>query len=76
MRTVSVRYFVRDFDAAINFYAGLLGFRADMHPHSRCSRMKAFSHQIRDRVRQSPAPGSGSLPSVIACPPGRYRRTR
>jgi catechol 2,3-dioxygenase-like lactoylglutathione lyase family enzyme len=29
---VSVRYFVDDVDAAIGFYAGLLGFEVVMHP--------------------------------------------
>jgi catechol 2,3-dioxygenase-like lactoylglutathione lyase family enzyme len=32
MATVSVRYFVDDVDAAIEFYCGLLGFQEVMHP--------------------------------------------
>ena len=32
MATVQVRYIVRDVDAAIAFYTGLLGFKLDMHP--------------------------------------------
>ncbi len=32
MATVSVRYFVDDVDAAIDFYCGRLGFREVMHP--------------------------------------------
>lgn len=32
MTTVSVRYIVDDVDAAIEFYAGRLGFTVDMHP--------------------------------------------
>jgi catechol 2,3-dioxygenase-like lactoylglutathione lyase family enzyme len=32
MATVSVRYFVDDVDAAIDFYTGLLGFEMVMHP--------------------------------------------
>ena len=32
MGTVSVRYIVADVDAAIHFYAELLGFHVDMHP--------------------------------------------
>ena len=32
MATVSVRYIVDDVDAAIDFYAGRLGFTVDMHP--------------------------------------------
>jgi catechol 2,3-dioxygenase-like lactoylglutathione lyase family enzyme len=32
MATVSVRYFVDDVDAAIDFYTGLLGFEVVMHP--------------------------------------------
>ncbi|TDD66864.1 VOC family protein, partial [Actinomadura darangshiensis] len=30
--TVLVRYIVRDVDAAIGFYTGLLGFEVVMHP--------------------------------------------
>ncbi len=33
MATVSVRYFVRDIDAAIDFYCQLLDFHVDMHPN-------------------------------------------
>ena len=32
MGTVSVRYIVADVDAAIHFYAEMLGFHVDMHP--------------------------------------------
>ena len=32
MATVSVRYFVRDIDAAIDFYCQLLDFHVAMHP--------------------------------------------
>jgi len=32
MATVSVRYIVRDVEAAIAFYTGLLGFAVAMHP--------------------------------------------
>jgi catechol 2,3-dioxygenase-like lactoylglutathione lyase family enzyme len=30
--SVSVRYIVKDVDAAVAFYTGLLGFKVDMHP--------------------------------------------
>ena len=33
MATVSVRYFVREIDPAIEFYSELLGFHVDMHPN-------------------------------------------
>jgi catechol 2,3-dioxygenase-like lactoylglutathione lyase family enzyme len=33
MAAVSVRYFVRDIDAAIGFYCMLLGFKVEMHPN-------------------------------------------
>jgi len=32
MSKVSVRYIVRDVDAAIPFYTGMLGFKLEMHP--------------------------------------------
>ena len=32
MTTVNVRYIVDDVDAAIPFYAGMLGFKLEMHP--------------------------------------------
>ena len=34
MATVSVRYFVRDIDAAIDFYCAMLDFHVDMHPNA------------------------------------------
>ena len=33
MAAVSIRYFVRDIDAAIEFYCRLLGFQMEMHPN-------------------------------------------
>ena len=32
MSSVTVRYIVRDVDAAISFYTQMLGFKVDMHP--------------------------------------------
>jgi catechol 2,3-dioxygenase-like lactoylglutathione lyase family enzyme len=52
MATVSVRYIVRDVDAAIAFYCQHLGFHEDMHP------APAFAMLSRGDLRLSIGPQS------------------
>ena len=74
MATVSVRYVVRDVDAAIEFYCGQLGFREVMHPAS------AFAMLSRGDLRLVlSAPGGGpgggqAMPDGTLPEPGGWNR--
>jgi catechol 2,3-dioxygenase-like lactoylglutathione lyase family enzyme len=72
MPTVSVRYIVRDVDAAIAFYERL-GFREDMHP------APTFAMLSRDDLRlllSAPGPGGGcqATPDGRVPEPGGWNR--
>ncbi len=74
MATVSVRYIVRDVDAAIAFYCQHLGFREEMHP------APAFAMLSRGDLRLVlSAPGGGpgggqAMPDGTAPEPGGWNR--
>lgn len=74
MATVQVRYIVRDVDAAIAFYTGLLGFKLDMHP------APPFAMLSRGDLRlvlsaPNPAGGGGqSMPDGTRPEPGGWNR--
>ena len=74
MATVSVRYFVNDVDAAIEFYCGQLGFREVMHP------APAFAMLTRGDLRLNlSAPGGGpgggaAMPDGTLPQPGGWNR--
>jgi catechol 2,3-dioxygenase-like lactoylglutathione lyase family enzyme len=72
--TVSVRYIVRDVDAAIAFYVERLGFREIMHP------APAFAMLVRGDLRlvlsaPSGGPGGGqAMPDGRTPEPGGWNR--
>lgn len=74
MSQVSVRYIVDDVDAAIPFYAGLLGFTVEMHPGP------GFASLTRGDLRlllSRPGGGGGagqSMPDGRAPQPGGWLR--
>ena len=74
MATVSVRYFVDDVDAAIEFYCGNLGFEEVMHP------APAFAMLSRGDLRLVlSAPGGGpgggqAMPDGTLPAPGGWNR--
>lgn len=74
MATVSVRYFVDDVDAAIEFYCRNLGFHEDMHP------APAFAMLSRGDLRLLlSAPGGGpgggkAMPDGTLPEPGGWNR--
>ena len=74
MPTVSVRYFVTDVDAAIEFYCEQLGFHEDMHP------APAFAMLSRGDLRlllSSPGGGPGggaAMPDGTMPEPGGWNR--
>ncbi len=66
MASVSVRYIVRDVDAAIDFYERCLGFRTEMHP------APGFAMLSRGDLRLAlSAPGGGPGGGGQAMPDGR-----
>jgi catechol 2,3-dioxygenase-like lactoylglutathione lyase family enzyme len=74
MATVSVRYIVRDVDAAIEFYCGQLGFNEVMHP------APTFAMLARGDLRlvlSAPGGGSGggqAMPDGSMPEPGGWNR--
>jgi catechol 2,3-dioxygenase-like lactoylglutathione lyase family enzyme len=74
MATVSVRYIVRDVDAAIEFYCGQLGFNEIMHP------APTFAMLARGDLRLVlSAPGGGpgggqAMPDGSMPEPGGWNR--
>lgn len=74
MAKVSVRYIVRDVDAAIEFYCGQLGFREEMHP------APSFAMLSRGPLRLVlSAPGGGpgggqAMPDGSTPEPGGWNR--
>jgi catechol 2,3-dioxygenase-like lactoylglutathione lyase family enzyme len=74
MATVSVRYIVRDVDAAIGFYCGRLGFQEVMHP------APAFAMLSRGDLRlvlSAPGGGGGggqAMPDGTLPEPGGWNR--
>jgi catechol 2,3-dioxygenase-like lactoylglutathione lyase family enzyme len=65
MATVSVRYFVHDVDAAIDFYCRLLGFKEEMHPNP------AFAMLSRGDLRLNLSKPGGGPGGGMAMPDGR-----
>jgi catechol 2,3-dioxygenase-like lactoylglutathione lyase family enzyme len=74
MNEVSVRYFVRDMDAAVDFYCRLLGFEEELRPSP------AFAMLYRGRLRlllsvPGAAGGGGSaMPDGVVPEPGGWNR--
>ena len=77
MSTVSVRYIITDIDAAIDFYAGCLGFEVQMHPND------LFAMLVRGDLRlvlvrptgpEGPAGGGAPMPDGRMQEPGGWNR--
>jgi len=70
---VSVRYIVNDVDAAISFYAGMLGFKVDMHP---APGFAALSRgELRLLLNRPGAGGAGqAMPDGMSPAPGGWNR--
>ena len=73
MATVSVRYFVDDVDAAIEFYCGLLGSRRSCarHRRSRCSPRRP--PPVAQRAGRGPG-GGAAMPDGTLPAPGGWNR--
>ncbi|MGH3278707.1 MAG: VOC family protein [Trebonia sp.] len=74
MATVSVRYIVRDVDAAIAFYTGNLGFTEVMHPAPAFAMLSLGDLRL---VLSAPGGGPGggqAMPDGTAPEPGGWNR--
>jgi catechol 2,3-dioxygenase-like lactoylglutathione lyase family enzyme len=74
MSTVSVRYYVRDVEAALAFYRDRLGFREEMHPNPSFAML---SHGDLRLVLSRPGGGPGggqAMPDGTLPEPGGWNR--
>jgi catechol 2,3-dioxygenase-like lactoylglutathione lyase family enzyme len=74
MATVSIRYIVRDVDAAIAFYCGHLGFREEMHPAPTFAMLSRGDLRL---VLSAPGGGPGggqAMPDRSVPEPGGWNR--
>jgi len=73
MATVSVRYIVADVDAAIHFYAEMLGFHVDMHPAPGFASLS--KGDLRLMLNRPGAGGAGqAMPDGQVPAPGGWNR--
>jgi catechol 2,3-dioxygenase-like lactoylglutathione lyase family enzyme len=73
MSKVSVRYIVRDVDAAIPFYTELLGFKVDMHPAPGFASLSRENLQLL--LNRPGAGGAGqAMPAGQLPAPGGWNR--
>ena len=73
MSKVSVRYIVRDVDAAIPFYTEMLGFKVDMHPAPGFASLSRENLQLL--LNRPGAGGAGqAMPAVQLPAPGGWNR--
>ena len=74
MATVSVRYIVRDVDAAIRFYCELLGFHEEMHPNPYFAMLSRGDLRLV-LTRPGGGPGGGqAMPDGTLPEPGGWNR--
>ena len=74
MATLSVRYIVRDVDAAIPFYCDLLGFREEMHPNPYFAMLSRGDLRLV-LSRPGGGPGGGqAMPDGTLPQPGGWNR--
>jgi len=74
MATVQVRYIVNDVDEAIGFYAGLLGFKLEMHPAPPFAMMSRGDLRLVLSAPNPTAGGGQSMPDGTKPEPGGWNR--
>jgi catechol 2,3-dioxygenase-like lactoylglutathione lyase family enzyme len=74
MPTVSVRYFVTDLDAAIDFYCGLLGFSEVMHPAPTFAMLSRGDLRLNLSVPGGGPGGGAAMPDGTLPEPGGWNR--
>ena len=74
MATVSVRYFVRDIDAAIDFYCQLLDFHVAMHPNASFAMLSRGDLRLVLSVPGGGPGGGQAMPDGRLPEPGGWNR--
>lgn len=74
MATVSVRYIVRDVDAAIAFYCDLLGFAEVMHPAPTFAMLSRGDLRLTLSSPGGPGGGGQAMPDGTVPTPGGWNR--
>ncbi len=74
MSTVSVRYIVRDVDAAIDFYCHQLGFEEVMHPAPTFAMLTRGELRLALNAPGGPSGGGQAMPDGRVPEPGGWNR--
>ena len=74
MATVSVRYFVRNIEAAIGFYTGHLGFSVQIHPNDMFALLNRGDLRLALSVPGAPGGGGQPMPDGTRPEPGDWNR--
>jgi catechol 2,3-dioxygenase-like lactoylglutathione lyase family enzyme len=74
MATVSVRYIVRDIEAAIGFYAGHLGFSVQIHPNDMFAMLGRGDLRLVLSVPGAAGGGGQAMPDGTLPEPGGWNR--
>jgi catechol 2,3-dioxygenase-like lactoylglutathione lyase family enzyme len=74
MASVSVRYIVRDVDAAIGFYCGRLGFEEVMHPAPTFAMLSRGDLRLVLSAPGGPGGGGQAMPDGTKPEPGGWNR--
>jgi catechol 2,3-dioxygenase-like lactoylglutathione lyase family enzyme len=74
MATVAVRYIVKDVDAAMEFYCGLLGFREEMHPAPFFAMLSHGDLRLLLSATGGGPGGGAALPDGTLPEPGGWNR--
>ncbi|SRR5581483_11818336 len=74
MTEVSVRYFVRDMDAAVDFYCRLLGFEEELRPSPDFAMLYRGSLRLLLSVPGAAGGGGSAMPDGAVPEPGGWNR--
>jgi catechol 2,3-dioxygenase-like lactoylglutathione lyase family enzyme len=74
MNEVSVRYFVRDMDAAVDFYCRLLGFEEELRPSPAFAMLYRGSLRLLLSVPGAAGGGGSAMPDGAVPEPGGWNR--